>query len=212
MSMLTIIGRGHSGTRAIAQTLYASGVYMGELLNPTGDMMPPDRMYDACRMISRHVRWDGDLAWNFDALHTMPIPPQFTQLVRNYLLPLLKKDLPQMGWKLPETTLAYPWLVRLFPDLKYIFWVRNPRDCILSDHLTDDLARLGFGIQRQMMRDGCAPFHGNIKTTWCARHPNRECGSLCVSKTLSCDTMTRAADWKNSSRFPLRASRSIQKP
>jgi len=143
MSMLTIIGRGHSGTRAIAQTLYASGVYMGELLNPTGDMMPPDRMYDACRMISRHVRWDGDLAWNFDALHTMPIPPQFTQLVRNYLLPLLKKDLPQMGWKLPETTLAYPWLVRLFPDLKYIFWVRNPRDCILSDHLTDDLARFG---------------------------------------------------------------------
>jgi hypothetical protein len=29
MSLITIIGRGHSGTRAISHTLYASGVYMG---------------------------------------------------------------------------------------------------------------------------------------------------------------------------------------
>ena len=33
MSLITIIGRGHSGTRAISHTLYASGVYMGRLLN-----------------------------------------------------------------------------------------------------------------------------------------------------------------------------------
>ena len=33
MSLITIIGRGHSGTRAISHTLYASGVNMGSKLN-----------------------------------------------------------------------------------------------------------------------------------------------------------------------------------
>ena len=37
MALITVIGRGHSGTRAISQTLYASGVYMGSTLNPSGD-------------------------------------------------------------------------------------------------------------------------------------------------------------------------------
>jgi hypothetical protein len=48
--MVTIIGRGHSGTRAISHTLSASGVYMGEPLNNSGDLIPPQDMYDACRI------------------------------------------------------------------------------------------------------------------------------------------------------------------
>ena len=38
---VTIIGRGHSGTRAISHTLYASGVFMGANLNRSGDLVPP---------------------------------------------------------------------------------------------------------------------------------------------------------------------------
>jgi hypothetical protein len=48
-----------------------------------------------------------------------------------------------MGWKIPETTLIYPWLVRMYPDINYIFWVRNPRDCILDTHPTDDMRVFG---------------------------------------------------------------------
>jgi Sulfotransferase family len=144
MPMITIIGRGHSGTRAISHTLYASGVYMGELLNPTGDMVPPDKLYDACRIISSYVKWESGLNWRFDALHTMPIPQEFRSLLFGYLGSLLKRDhLPLRGWKLPETTFVYPWLVRLFPEIKYIFWIRNPRDCLLAEHVTDDLAAFG---------------------------------------------------------------------
>jgi hypothetical protein len=43
----------------------------------------------------------------------------------------------------PETTLIFPWIVRMFPELHYINWVRDPRDCILGQHLTDDLADFG---------------------------------------------------------------------
>ena len=57
--LTTIIGRGQSGTRAISHTLSASGVWMGEPLNVSGDLLPPEAMYEASRLIARHVRWLG---------------------------------------------------------------------------------------------------------------------------------------------------------
>jgi len=71
MTMVTIIGRGHSGTRAISHTLSQSGVFMGEPLNQSGDLLPPEDMYDACRVLARYVRWQGGLEWDWSALSTM---------------------------------------------------------------------------------------------------------------------------------------------
>ena len=48
-----------------------------------------------------------------------------------------------VGWKIPETTLVYPWIQRLYPDTKFIFWIRDPRDSILGRHITDDLGDFG---------------------------------------------------------------------
>ncbi len=141
--MVTIVGRGHSGTRAISHTLSASGVYMGAKLNRSGDLVPAQEMYEACRVMARHVSHLGGLEWDFTELHTMQIAPEFTLLVESYLSSVLASDAPHRGWKLPETTLVYPWLVRMFPDVKYIYWIRDPRDCILRGHLTDDLADFG---------------------------------------------------------------------
>ncbi len=31
----------------------------------------------------------------------------------------------------------------MFPEARYIYWIRNPRDCILSRHVTDDLRKFG---------------------------------------------------------------------
>ena len=140
MSLITVIGRGHSGTRAISHTLYASGVYMGHLLNQAGDKMPPQEMYDACRILAKHVKWNGNLSWDFSDLHTGYIDPEWDRLIESYLSDVLKNKAPHRGWKIPETTLVYPWILRKFPDAKYIHWIRDPRDSILSRHKTDDLA------------------------------------------------------------------------
>jgi len=140
MSLITIIGRGHSGTRAMSHTLVASGVFMGEPLNKSGDLLPPQAMYDACRVLARHVRWLGGLEWDWSALHTMEIPTDFTDLINTYLRTVMQSKDEHKGWKIPETTLVFPWIVRQFPDARYIFWVRDPRDCILGRHLTDNLA------------------------------------------------------------------------
>jgi hypothetical protein len=142
-TLITIIGRGHSGTRAISHTLSASGVHMGEPLNGSGDLVPPHAMYDACRVLARHVKWRGDLDWDFSRLHTMRIPKKFRNLIESYLVSVLESPADLRGWKIPETTLVYPWIRRLFPDIKYIFWIRNPRDCIIGSHCTDDLHRWG---------------------------------------------------------------------
>lgn len=143
MTLITIIGRGHGGTRAISHTLQASGVYMGHPLNVSGDLLPPEPMYEACRVLAPHVRWLGDLQWDFSQLHMMPIPQAFIDLIETYLRNVRNASAPHKGWKIPETTLVFPWIARLFPENKYINWVRNPRDNILARHLTDDLHDFG---------------------------------------------------------------------
>lgn len=146
--MVTVIGRGHSGTRSMSHTLSASGFYMGAGLNDSGDLVPAEELYEACRVMARHVRHLGGFNWDFSALHTMPIDPEFARLVNSYLRSVLASDAPNKGWKLPETALIFPWIVRMFPDIRYIYWVRDPRDCILGRHLTDDLADFGVPYDR----------------------------------------------------------------
>jgi hypothetical protein len=151
MTMATIIGRGHSGTRAISHTLSASGVFMGSPLNVSGDLLPPEDIYEACRVLARHVQWRGDLEWDWSALHSMDIPDEFNCLISNYLVSVLESSAEHKGWKIPETTLVFPWIVRMYPEIKYIMWIRNPRDCILGPHITDDLN--DFGIQYPTTED-----------------------------------------------------------
>ncbi len=141
--MITVIGRGHSGTRLMSNVLSASGVYMGAELNASGDLVPAEDLYEACRVMARHVVHLGGLKWDFSALHTMPIDPEWTRLVESYLASVLSSDAEHVGWKLPETVLIYPWIVRKFPEAYFIHWVRDPRDSIMGYHITDDLADFG---------------------------------------------------------------------
>jgi hypothetical protein len=146
--LITVIGRGHSGTRAMSHTLSASGVFMGAQQNESGDLVPPGDMYEACRVMARHVRYLGNMKWDFERLHTMKIDAKFEELLGSYLESVLSSDEPRKGWKIPETVLLYPWLVRMFPNIHYIFWVRDPRDSILGGHLTDDLSDFGVPYDR----------------------------------------------------------------
>jgi hypothetical protein len=105
-------------------------------------------------VFARHVKHLGGTQWDFSECHSGPIDPEFTRLVECYLASVLESDAPARGWKLPETTLILPWIVRLFPDAYYIYWYRDPRDSILGEHLTDDLADFGvpYGHTEDPMR------------------------------------------------------------
>jgi len=143
MSLITVIGRGHSGTRAMSHTLSASGVFMGDLLNGSGDLIPPGEMYEACRVFARYVEWQGGLNWSWRKALDAEIPEEFTALICAYLRSVIDSGAEHKGWKIPETTLCFPWIHRMFPDAKYIFWIRSPRDCVLNGHVTDDMRNFG---------------------------------------------------------------------
>ena len=146
--LITVIGRGHGGTRAMSQTLSASGVFMGARLNVSGDLIPPEDMYEACRVFARYVGHRGGLEWDFSRVLDGPMDPAFVRLVESFLASVLESDEPRKGWKLPETTLVLPWIVRMFPEARYIYWTRDPRDSILGAHLTDDLSDFGVPYDR----------------------------------------------------------------
>jgi len=143
MTLITVIGRGHSGTRAISHTLTASGVFMGEPQNRSGDLLPPGDMYEACRVFARYVRHTGGLNWDWSNLLEGEIDPEFIRLINSYLKTVLADKSSLHGWKIPETTLVFPWIARLFPETRFIFWIRNPRDSIIGGHITDDLRDFG---------------------------------------------------------------------
>ena len=64
--------------------------------------MPPDDLYEACRVMARHVRHAGGLQWDTAALHEMEIDPEFVRLVESYLRDVLDAKAEHKGWKLPE--------------------------------------------------------------------------------------------------------------
>jgi Sulfotransferase family len=166
MTMTTIIGRGHSGTRAIAKTLRLSGTYMGEWLNASSDLLPGWPIFDAAKIIARYIKWNGDVSWDFSALHTMPIPDDFQWLVHEYLKPFKGCTAPYQGWKIPETTLIFPWLVRMFPDIQYIYWVRHPQDCVLDKHITDDIHEFGLAYPPPAYFSSIMPAAGHSEEWW----------------------------------------------
>ncbi|MCJ8331274.1 MAG: sulfotransferase [Lentisphaeria bacterium] len=146
--LVTVIGRGHGGTRAMSHTLSDSGVFMGDPLNESGDLLPPRPMYDACRVLGKHVIYKGNYEWDFSKVLDMEPEQEFVDLINQYLQSVMSNQSENRGWKLPETTLAFPWIIKLFPEIKYIQWVRDPRDSILKGHPTDDLGRFNIDYDK----------------------------------------------------------------
>ena len=79
--MIIVIGRGHSGTRSIAQTLYASNVYMGSLLNNSCDFVPPHNLYRSCHIFSKYVKYSGNYKWDFSEALGQEVPQSFKKLI-----------------------------------------------------------------------------------------------------------------------------------
>jgi len=135
--MIIVLGRGHSGTRALSYTLLGSGVSLGPHINETGDSCPAVPMYRAVVMAGERVKYVGDYQWDFSDIMGDP-PKEFVDHIDRYTSDIKKMKSPN-GWKLPETILAAPWIIKMFPDAHYIHWVRDPRDSIMGPHGTDRL-------------------------------------------------------------------------
>lgn len=138
-----IICKGHSASRVIARTIRESGVFIGKRMRTSYDLRPVKPLYEAARIFGQHVKFIKDVEWSFSKVQTMEIPKEFVEFLEIYLKELL--ELPETvvkGWKLPETNLIYPWIVRLLPNAKYIHWLRHPKYCMSRMHKVDKLKHL----------------------------------------------------------------------
>jgi hypothetical protein len=113
-------------------------------------LVPAELAYKAVTLAGQRVVRSNDQCF-FHALIAGAPSDEFRDLWTQYIRPVAESGRKDWGWKLPETSLAYPWIVQMFPDAYYIYWVRDPRDCILQPHKTDDLGR--FGAPPQLSRD-----------------------------------------------------------
>jgi hypothetical protein len=148
--MIIIVGRGSGGTRLMSHALAASGVYMGPR-NVSGDLVPAQTMYDAVRMAGPLVQRTGDLQWDFSRLLASIPPVRFHVLVDKYLAHVTSAKGARVGWKLPETLLALPWIVRFFPDARYLYWTRAVGTSITKPHhLTDRISNFGVPSARHV--------------------------------------------------------------
>ncbi|MCH8902460.1 MAG: sulfotransferase [Bacteroidetes bacterium] len=138
---VVVIGRGHSGTRLMSDTLKESGYDVGSPLNVAGDLIPAESIYEACRIFGKFVDYKGKHEWDFTRAVEAKIPDGFKDQLTVYLKSVLESKSELKGWKIPQSTLIYPWLVRLLPNIKYVFWIREPKDTILKMHGIDRLEK-----------------------------------------------------------------------
>jgi hypothetical protein len=132
---LILLGRGGSGTRLLSAFASSTGVFLGNTLNATGDSVEwvPD-IYDLAiesttvGVISgspRDAYWRGRLRRTAEEiLATAGLPSDAV-----------------WGWKLPETMLALPQVLRAFPRARIIHLVRHPvASALRRTHMTSRMS------------------------------------------------------------------------
>ena len=167
----------------MSHTLSASGVFMGAPLNESGDLLPPQAMYDACRVLARYVAWKGGLEWDWSALHTMEIPEEFTDLIQ----PLSHfSPAKPFGAQRLEDSRDDPGLpVDRAAVSGHQVHLLDPRPARLHRGRAPHRRFDDFGIPTRP-RTTCAcgaPSPGNTSTIWSRPRPSQPTGSRSASRT-----------------------------
>ena len=150
---ICVIGKGHSGTGFLSTILSKSGVYMGAKTNKDMDKFPVKNIHktmslpvgykigapikNARTFVDKATNECPNVEWDFSKMISWGIPNPVREEMKNYLEDLDEHDGELVGWKLTESNLIYPWLVRLYPDWYYIHLVRDVRDILSRPELTD---------------------------------------------------------------------------
>ena len=157
---ICVIGKGHSGTGFLAKTFHKSGVYMGAVLNEHMDKGPYSLIWKSMSLpVGYHAAYkegirlstvtpssvyvrmatnkSPNVEWNFTEMLRNEIPPEFQYDLWLYLKDLSAYNGELVGWKMTESNLIYPWLVRLHPEWYYVHIVRDVRDILSRQEMTD---------------------------------------------------------------------------
>jgi hypothetical protein len=118
-------------------------------VNYARDMVPPQHMHAAADLYSKRVAYLGDCRWDFSTANADRVPKEAKDSIDRYLAQIHHLPEPKY-FKLPETTLCYPWIKQLFPNAHFVYWVRDPRDASVHNSDWRDMWA-EWGIDRQAL-------------------------------------------------------------
>jgi len=131
---IIFLGRGGSGTRLLSAIAVQNGVFIGNELNATGDSV--EWVADIYRLAMEACFLGGALSAERDAYWCANLRRTATQILSRATLAPGDK----WGWKLPETILALPHILKAFPRARVIHLTRHPFTCSLRrTHMTSRL-------------------------------------------------------------------------
>lgn len=127
----TILTMGASGSTPLAYSLHYSGVKLGEKCDKVDGNQGWASAVNYVREvpeITKYYKYTGNYCWDFsEAINTEP-SQKFIDNIMFYLSDIMNSDYDKIGWKIPYTLPTFPWLLKMFPDIKIIINVRDPRD------------------------------------------------------------------------------------
>ena len=117
---IILIGRGGSGTRLLSQLVQSGGVFLGNKLNVSFDSQEwPAVLYPLS--LEATALSAADQATRAPYWRT-----RLRQLAKQIIAESDRKAGQPWGWKLPETILALPHVLRSFPQARIVHIVRHP--------------------------------------------------------------------------------------
>jgi len=161
--IVSIQGKGHSGTRLFADTLDQSGIFMGEktkrrhqqgaresagfshirsnwkFVGDTMDKGPWGPIREIYALSLEFVSQKSFGEWDFSKMVNDHIPEKVIISYFDYISDLLESNFDFCGWKMTESMLFYPWTVRIFPEWYYIHVVRDIRSHIFRKEESDEM-------------------------------------------------------------------------
>lgn len=125
---------GGSGTRALRQMLMATGVFMGNRVNESGDAMDFEPLLDDVinPVLSATHGLDYDPA-SLPADLTEQATAGYRTIAEAFLADRPDESI-AWGWKNPRSMYLLPMIHAVFPGLRFIHLIRDGRDMALSDN------------------------------------------------------------------------------
>ncbi len=122
-----IVGKGHSGTRFLAESFKRNGIFMGSKLNHENDCLSWYEKFGKPLILSKY----------FPDWQSYMDNPSFEHVCQAHINDTMLEYLSRYesglwGWK-GSTLFHMPLIKKYFPNVKFIHLIRDGRDVVLSD-------------------------------------------------------------------------------
>jgi hypothetical protein len=134
-----LIGRGGGGTRLLSQIVSSFGIFMGNEINVSFDSV--EWVNTIYKLVIESLTDPFEVGSERDVF--------WQDAVRAKAVAVLNMDKQNpadpWGWKLPETTLIVPQVIRYFPNARFVHLIRHPiASCCRRTHMTSRMnTRMG---------------------------------------------------------------------